>query len=375
VEAEITRRGWTLERVGAAAYGCAQGGWRARKGGITRGGYRLEHVVEQVREHEAWEAEQGMTTQLTQLQGDCLDLLPTLPSNSAQCIVTSPPYWRMRRYTDSPDEIGQEATPAEYVEALRRVFAECRRVLRDDGVLFLNLGDAYANDKKWGGATGGKQAKALHGQEGPGRRKVTTGLPPKSLIGLPWRVAFALQDDGWVLRSDVIWHKPNPIPENVEDRPTRAHEYVFLFSKRPHYFYDGAAIAEPSLRAGEVVVLGAKSLSRGQATGMGRKPSGNGTAETYTVPENRNARTVWAIAPEPLADEHYAPMPQALAERCIRAGSRPGDCILDPFAGSGTTLRAAIALGRRAVGIELGAAYLDIQNRRTDGVQLTLDAA
>lgn len=305
---------------------------------------------------------------ITTHYGDCRAVLDTLDAGSVQTIVTSPPYWRLRRYTDSPDEIGQEATPAAYVEALRDVFSRARRVLRDDGTLWLNLGDAYADDRKWGGTSGGKLAQGLHGKEGPGRRKVSTGLPPKSLIGLPWRVAFALQDDGWVLRNEIIWHKPNAMPENVDDRCGRDHETLFLFSKASRYFFDAAAIAEPALNAGKVVTLGEKSFSRGQARGAGIKPSGNGNAATYIVPETRNARTVWTISTETLSEAHYAPMPQALAERCIKAGSRPGDVVLDPFAGSGTTGRAAVALQRGAVLIDL--AYADLQDRRLDGVQI-----
>jgi DNA modification methylase len=179
------------------------------------------------------------------LHGDCRELLETLEAESVQTIVTSPPYWRMRRYTDDPREIGQENTPAAYVAALTDVFARCWRVLRNDGTLWLNLGDGYANDGKWGGSTGGKHAGGIHGALGPGRTKVTTGLPPKSLIGMPWRVAFALQDAGWILRTEIVWEKPNAMPESVTDRPTRSHEYVFLFAKSPRYFYDAAAISEP----------------------------------------------------------------------------------------------------------------------------------
>lgn len=377
---------------------------------------------------------------ITILQGDCRELLPTLPEQSVQMICTSPPYWRMRQYTDDPREIGQEPTHIEYVAALADVFALCWRVLRDDGVLFLNLGDCYANDGKWGGSTGGKHAEGLHGQQGPGRRRVSTGLPPKSLIGLPWRVAFALQDQGWILRNDIIWHKPNAMPSSAGDRCVIDHEYVFLFSKAPHYYFDQAAIAEPVRRSDRPQYMRAVEIAReygltnehidairavgitdtGKAritqTGAGKndprvqaladeakavlkgyyreflttsaadsfKRNGN-KRSVAVVPSStathrpdrpdvaysgitRNPRTVWSIPTEQLSDEHYAPMPQALAERCILAGSCPGDTIFDPFAGSGTTLRAAAALGRNAVGIDLG--YQELQERRTDGVQL-----
>lgn len=179
------------------------------------------------------------------LQGDCREVLPTIPERSVQAVITSPPYWGLRKYSDDEREIGNESTPAEYVRALVTVFSEVWRLLKDDGTLWLNLGDAYANDTKWGGQTSGKHASGLQGTQYIGRNRTQTGLPSKSLIGLPWRVAFALQDVGWVLRSDIIWHKPSVMPENVNDRPTRDHEYLFLFSKQPHYYYNAAAIAEP----------------------------------------------------------------------------------------------------------------------------------
>jgi len=305
-----------------------------------------------------------MTTTL--LSGDCRELLPTLPAHSVQAIITSPPYWRMRQYTDDPRELGQEDTPAAYAAALAAVFAACWRVLRDDGTLWLNLGDAYANDSKWGGATGGKATAGLHGAGGPGRRKVTTGLPAKSLIGLPWRVAFALQDAGWVLRNDIIWYKPNAMPEPVKDRCSMAHEYLFVFSKQGAYVFDGAAIAEPAI---STTNRGGKKAQRlVQASGQ----KGDGFQERWKPKEIRNARTVWSIATAGIPDAHYAPMPEALARRCILAGSRPGDTVLDPFAGSGTTLRAAVSLERHAVGIDLG--YADLQARRLDGVQIAMTA-
>jgi len=305
-----------------------------------------------------------MTTTL--LSGDCRELLPTLPAHSVQAIITSPPYWRMRQYTDDPRELGQEDTPAAYAAALAAVFAACWRVLRDDGTLWLNLGDAYANDSKWGGATGGKATAGLHGAGGPGRRKVTTGLPAKSLIGLPWRVAFALQDAGWVLRNDIIWYKPNAMPEPVKDRCSMAHEYLFVFSKQGAYVFDGAAIAEPAI---STTNRGGKKAQRlVQASGQ----KGDGFQERWKPKEIRNARTVWSIATAGIPDAHYAPMPEALARRCILAGSRPGDTVLDPFAGSGTTLRAAVSLERHAVGIDLG--YADLQERRLDGVQIAMTA-
>jgi DNA modification methylase len=307
---------------------------------------------------------------ITTLHGDCRELLRGLDAGSVQTIVTSPPYWRLRKYTDDPREIGQEATPAEYVEALRAVFAECRRVLRDDGTLWLNLGDSYTK-----GQTSRRKASRTSDKLSEGhvaalgaRVGVPDGLTPKSLIGLPWRVAFALQDDGWVLRSEIIWEKPNAMPESVTDRPTRSHEHLFLFAASPRYYYDHKAIAERAIKgaSGSTFTQGKTGVN-----GLGRV-----SQKPRIESEERNARTVWSIPTSPLADEHYAPMPQALAERCIKAGSRPGDAVLDPFGGSGTTGRAAVALQRRAVLIDLG--YQELQGRRLDGVQITmtdLDAA
>jgi DNA modification methylase len=289
---------------------------------------------------------------ITQYHGSSVDILPTLEPQSVQCIVTSPPYWRMRHYTDDPREIGREDTPAAYVAALVAVFREAWRVLRDDGTLWLNLGDAYADDRKWGGSTGGKSTAGLHGQDGPGRSKVKTGLPPKSLIGLPWRGAVGLQDDGWVLRSEIIWHKPSAMPESVTDRPT----------------------AEPptGTTPNSAASFARKNNKRSIAVVPNSHPTHRESRPNVLYNnDTRNARTVWSIATEPLRDEHYAPMPSALAERCIKAGSRPGDTILDPFGGSGTTARAAIALQRRSVLIDLG--YQELQQRRADGVQIRLN--
>lgn len=305
-------------------------------------------------------------------QGDCRDVLAALPEQSAQMICCSPPYWMARTYTDDPREIGQEPTPPAYVEALVEVFTACWRVLRDDGTLWLNIGDRYSSSSTY------NAPRSMHTENGwkqvgrsPNANTKATGLPPKSLIGLPWRLAFALQDAGWVLRNEIIWWKRNSQPESVRDRCGRDHEPLFLFAKSPRYYFHAAAIATPAANAGKVVKLGEKSFSRGQARGAGVAPSGNGKADTYTVPDLRNPRTVWDIPTAGIADEHYAPMPQALAERCILAGSRPGDVVLDPFAGSGTTGRAALALQRRAILIDL--AYTEMQQRRTDKVQVRME--
>ena len=297
------------------------------------------------------------------IHGDCRAVLPTLGADSVQCCVTSPPYFGLRDYGHA-DQIGLEATSDEFVTALVDVFREVRRVLRDDGVLWLNLGDSYArggcgarDPVRWP-----KQARNDHMAT---HTKRYTGLKPKDMVGIPWMVAFALRADGWYLRSDIIWHKPNPMPESVTDRPTSAHEHVFLLTKQERYFYDAAAIAEPS---------GQSSLSRltqdvASQTGSARA---NGGAKTNgpmraVGGEMRNARSVWTIATQPYRGAHFATMPPALVERCILAGSRQGDVVLDPFGGAGTTALVADRLQRRSVSTEINTDYATQARRRVQG--------
>lgn len=262
-----------------------------------------------------------------------------LRDGCVQCVVTSPPYWGLRDYGVA-DQIGLEATPDAYVLSLREVFSEVWRVLKDDGTVWLNLGDTYANDTKWGGQTSGKHALSLHGKRPLVRAQKTTGLKSKDLVGIPWRVAFALQADGWYLRSDIIWHKPNPMPESVTDRPTKAHEYLFLLTKSERYFYDAQAIAEP--------VSAAMLLEVEQGyDGLGL----------------RNKRSVWTIPTLPYAGAHFATMPEALVEPCILAGCPVGGLVCDPFVGSGTVGAVAERLGRRWVGTDLG--YQPLASART----------
>ncbi|MBP2232515.1 DNA modification methylase [Azospirillum agricola] len=267
------------------------------------------------------------------LIGDCRERLTDLPDASVQCCVTSPPYFGLRDY-GADGQIGLEPTPEEFVDAMVAVFREVRRVLRDDGTLWLNLGDSYANDGKFGGATGGKHSKWLHGGETRiGREKRRTGLKPKDLIGVPWRVAFALQSDGWYLRSDIIWHKPNPMPESINDRPTSAHEHVFLLTKSDRYFYDADAIRENAEGAEDA----GKGKSRynfkrsGSKRGVPLTPDANcGTHRSdrmaTDVAPTRNARNVWTIATRPFAEAHFATFPPDLAEICIKAGSSARGC-------------------------------------------------
>lgn len=319
-----------------------------------------------------------MTTTL--LQGDCREVLATLPERSVQCCVTSPPYFGLRRYDVEGAQIGMEQTPAEYVAALVEAFLEVKRVLRDDGTLWVNLGDSYAGS--WGNYAPGGIKNQQRPQTEEGRRwerkaygDTTTlpatarvpGLAEKNLIGIPWRVAFALQDSGWILRSDIIWHKPNPMPESVTDRPTRAHEYLFLFAKQPRYFYDADAVREPH---GKPRKSGPNAL-RGQVE---IRPRGNGQSideQSYHL-LGRNKRTVWTVATTTRGGAHFAVFPEQLIEPCIKAGSRPGDIVLDPFVGSGTTCRVAESLGRNSIGIDLG--YQELQEKRTDGVQVRMEA-
>lgn len=294
----------------------------------------------------------------------------------AQCIVTSPPYWGLRDYGVA-GAIGLEPTLQEWLAAIAEVFDAAWDVLADDGVLWLNMGDAYANDGKWGGETGGKQA--YHDEANRkriGREKRITGLKPKDLMGQPWRVALALQDAGWHLRADCIWHKLNPMPESIRDRPTKSHEYVFLLTKRPKYYYDASAIAEPVTGTAHARGNGVNPKAKtpaGWDTGPGSHNKKTGqyrskqnesfSAAVADLVETKNIRTVWSIATEGTPEAHFATFPTALVERCILSGSRNGDVILDPFMGSGTTARVAASLGRQFIGCELNPAYSSIQDK------------
>lgn len=293
--------------------------------------------------------------------GDCLQIMKLLILGGVkvQTCVTSPPYFGLRDY-GIEGQFGLEATPEYYVERMVRVFSLVRELLADDGTLWLNLGDSYANDGKWGGHTGGLHAAALHCSP-IGRNKRYTGLKPKDLIGIPWRVAFALQEDGWYLRSDIIWAKTNPMPESVEDRPTKSHEYIFLLSKSAEYFFDAGAIAEEVDPAN-----GRDSTTRPRSQPPGMQPHsgfGNG-ARAGRRYEKRNKRSVWTVSTQPYAGAHFATFPPDLILPCVLAGSRPGDVVFDPFMGSGTTALVAKQNGRRYLGCELNPNYRALQDER-----------
>jgi site-specific DNA-methyltransferase (adenine-specific) len=250
----------------------------------------------------------------TIFEGDAFAVLERIPDKSVQCIVTSPPYWGLRDY-DIDDQIGLEPTLPQFINALRSTFNEARRVLKDDGVLWLNIGDGYTSgNRRWRAPDKKNPARAMNV-----RPDTPEGLKPKDLLGIPWRLAFALQDDGWYLRADLIWHKPNAMPESVKDRPTRAHEYLFMFTKSERYFYDREAVIEPN---------------------------------------GRNLRSVWNLHTKGFPDAHFATFPPKLVEPCIRASTCPGDFVLDPFFGSGTVGVVAQQLNRQYVGIELNPAYV-----------------
>ena len=308
---------------------------------------------------------------VTLLHGDCREVLAGLPAESVQCVVTSPPYFGLRDY-GVDGQIGLEQSPQEYVDQLVDVFRGVRRVLRSDGTLWLNLGDSYANDSKWGGSSGGKHVTALHGNSSIGRGKKTTGLKPKDLMLIPARVALALQADGWWVRSEIIWSKAAPMPESVRDRPTCAHEKVWLLTKSERYFYDADAVREPFAdermgNPGQYQRTSAKSKGANNDRQDGGFLNNGSGWDRGAELGGRNLRNVWHLNPEPFVGAHFATMPPTLAERCIKAGSRPGDTVLDPFAGAGTTLLVADRLQRHALGIELNTEYVEIARRRIAG--------
>lgn len=287
-----------------------------------------------------------------------------MPDQSVNCCVTSPPYFGLRDYGHA-GQIGLEPTPDEFVAALVAVFREVRRVLRDDGTLWLNLGDSYANaggkaqphrnnSGGFGGSNGSRtQGYALAGGGFERPATVGNGVKVKDLIGIPWRVAFALQADGWYLRQDIIWHKPNPMPESVKDRCTKAHEYIFLLSKGPRYYFDHEAIKEPAREPNKFNGRRGRSTKKTGANGD-RNDGGRGAIIGDGF---RNRRSVWTVTTKPFKGAHFATFPPDLIEPCILAGCPEGGTVLDPFGGSGTTAGVALAHNRKAVLCELNADY------------------
>jgi DNA modification methylase len=267
--------------------------------------------------------------------GDCVRSLKAMPSGSVQSAVTSPPYWNLRDY-GADGQLGLEGTPQAYLANMVAVFRELRRVLRDDGTLWLNIGDSYSNKNLSGWCKGSE------------------------LVGMPWHLAFALQQDGWYLRSEVIWHKPNPMPESVKNRPTRCHEQVFLFSKNRKYAYDATAIEEPAIWADD------KRSGAGRIRYGGKRngDAGTGQESFVSIKATRNKRTVWQVAVQHFKGAHFAVFPEKLVEPCLLAGTQPGDIVVDPFSGSGTTGVVAVRHGRHFVGLELNPEYAQMATDR-----------
>ena len=298
------------------------------------------------------------------IYGDCRDKLKELEPESVQMCVTSPPYWGLRDYGHT-DQLGLEETPEKYTANMVEVFSQVKRVLRDDGTLWLNLGDSYSSHKDCK-STGQTVAKGTQSEQAhviekgksvtrDTKKLKAAGLKNKDLVGIPWRVAFALQADGWYLRQDIIWHKPNPMPESVTDRCTKSHEYIFLLSKSAKYFYDNEAIKE-------------KYQALGKPRSFGKKGNDdrNDTDRIYEANDQsgKNKRSVWTVNTKPYTGSHFAVFPEKLIEPCIQAGSKVGDVVLDPFFGSGTTGEVAERFGRDYIGIELNEDYKPLQQQR-----------
>ena len=296
--------------------------------------------------------------------GNSLEVLKTMDEQSVHCCVTSPPYWALRNY-DVDGQLGQEETPEEYVENLVDILREVKRVLRDDGTLWLNLGDSYVGSGDKGKHKDNKDRKNRNGQVIAKNNKVQ-GLKPKDMVGIPWRVAFALQADGWYLRSDIIWHKNNPMPMPLKDRPTSSHEYIFLLSKSPKYYYDKDAILEPLLDPdrkdkGKSGFGGLKHTSQPDKT---TNPTYSGNKYDATKHKGKNKRDVWTVGTAHYKGSHVAVYPPKLIEPCILAGCPYGGTVLDPFSGSGTTGVVALQNGKKYIGIELNPEYVKLSEDR-----------
>jgi DNA modification methylase len=303
---------------------------------------------------------EGNTMRNTILYGDCRDTLKQFDEQARTC-VTSPPYYGLRDYGGEENQIGQEKTPEEFIDQLVNVFKEVRNVLTDDGTLWVNLGDSYYNYRPGKGQSYPKQSVSKTNQDLPTqcnkRGNKLDGLKEKDLIGIPWMFAFAMRSDGWYLRQDIIWHKPNPMPESVKDRCTKSHEYIFLLSKNKKYYYDNEAIKEPVKKD-----WGKRDRTSGKYhnPGTGIQPH-SGLTKSY---DRKNKRDVWSITNKPYKGSHFAVFPPDLITPCILAGSEKGDIILDPFMGSGTTAMVAKQLGRDYIGCELHEEYSNLIDQR-----------
>lgn len=338
--------------------------------------------------------------------GDVLDQIATIPDDSIQCVVTSPPYWGLRNY-QVDGQFGLEGSPTEYVEKLVEIFREVKRVLKPDGTAWLNLGDSYSSGQRSTQSVPTLRKESSDAASGKHKylnnfsvRPASGGLASKQLVGIPWRAALALQDDGWWLRRDIIWSKPNPMPESVEDRPTSAHEYIFLLTKSPDYYYDHKSVRSPlkdvsvnrlkqgtehqegSHRAhGGTKTMKAVARKTDKQRGHSKRHAGfNDRWDHMTLAEQQangaSLRSVWHVATRPFSGAHFATYPEKLIEPCIKAGSAPGDTVLDPFSGSGTTGVVALKRDRNYIGIELNPEYAEMSKRRiADAVGVTPEEA
>lgn len=300
--------------------------------------------------------------------GDAETVLRRVPDKSVNCCVTSPPYYGLRDY-GKDGQIGLEDSPAEFIDRLVAVFREVRRVLKDDGTCWIVIGDSYAGSGKgrWGDGRCYLNESVQLSNKGSVAGKITkttaAGCKPKDLIGIPWMLAFALRDDGWYLRQDIIWHKPNPMPENVRDRCTKAHEYIFLLSKSRKYYFDHEAMQEDA-DPKWIARYNSPMYNAQKEQSVTRPSLGHNTAGMKTYTGKRNRRDVWKIAKNGFKGAHFATFPEEIVTPCILAGCPVGGVVLDPFVGSGTTLKVATKLGRSGIGIELNEAYADIINKR-----------
>jgi DNA modification methylase len=309
--------------------------------------------------------------------GNALDVLKHIPDEVVQTVVTSPPYFGLRDYGNT-DQIGLELTSKAYVEKLVEIFREIRRCLKDSGTVWINLGDSYSSGNR---KTTTVPTLRVKNNSVPDYNKnfivrppIDKQIKPKDLIGIPWKVAFALQKDGWYLRSDIIWNKPNPMPESVQDRPTKSHEYIFLLSKNEKYFYDNKAIREPSSDLKQTAQRYKHLFFTGDKHKSGRGWLGKGENKTKYLDFDgtKNKPSVWTVTLKPIKETHFATYPEDLIIPCILAGTAPNDIVLDPFVGSGTTCVVSQKLNRKSIGIDLNKDYLEIAKNRITKTNLPM---